>query len=124
MGGFVVNDEILTPQKIERRLYELSKQIDGVTQELIDAEAEYFERKNSYEIEMAKSRIKYAHADMKMTIAQREDQAVIDNEILQTALTLAEIRVRAARANAKRVETQVEITRSLGTSVRASMEVV
>lgn len=120
----MVNDEILTPQKIERRLYELSKQIDGVSQELIEAETEYFERKNTYEIEMAKSRIKYAHADMKMTIAMREDQATVDNEILATALTLAEIRVRAARANAKRVETQVEITRSLGTSVRASMEVV
>lgn len=119
----MVNDEILTPQKIERRLYELSKQIDGVSQELIDAEAEYFERKNSYEVAMAKSRLKYAHADMKMTVSQREDQALVENEILGTALMLAEIRVRAARAHAKRVETQVEITRSLGTSVRASMEV-
>lgn len=120
----MVENEILTPQKIEKRLYDLSKQIDEAHRELIDAESDYYEKKYSYEMELAKTRLRYAHPDHKMTIAMREDRALVENEILGVALNIAEVRVRAARANAKRIETQVEITRSLGTSVRASMEIV
>jgi hypothetical protein len=37
-------------------------------------------------------------------------------------LNSAEATVKAARANAQRIRTQVDIARSIGTSVRASLE--
>ncbi len=116
--------EILTPEKVERKLYHLSLAIDKAHKELSAAEKDYLEKKADLEIALAKSRIKNSHPDMRMTASLREDQALIENEQESRALAIAEIVVRASRANVKRLETQVDIARSLGTSVRASMEVI
>jgi len=115
---------MITPQKIETRLYELSKEIDDSHAELIKAEVGYFKIKAQYEIELAKVRLKFAHSDMKMTVSQREDQALMECANLHFDLAVAEATVRAERANAVRIKTQVDIARSIGTSVRSSMEVV
>jgi hypothetical protein len=41
---------------------------------------------------------------------------------LHMQIAIAEASVKAARANATRIKTQVEIARSIGTSVRTSMD--
>jgi hypothetical protein len=120
MGGEVMSE--LTPAQIERRLYELSKEIDLAHAGHVEMEQVYHSTKATLEIGMAKSRMKNSHPDMKMTVGQREDQALIENETLYTALAIAEATVKAERANSNRLRTQVDIARSVSVSIRASLE--
>jgi hypothetical protein len=114
---------MITPAQVEARLLELSKEIDECHKDLIDSENEYHVTKAKYEIAMAKSRMKHSHPDMKLTVAMREDQALIDNEELHINLSYVEAQVKATRANATRLKTQVDITRSIAVSVRSEMAV-
>ena len=113
----------ITPQKVEARLYELSQEIDQAHKELVDDEAEYHRLTALYEVGLAKTRIKYAQSDMKMTATMREDFALIENSELHHAVALIEARVKASRANVQRIRTQVDIARSISVSVRASVEI-
>ena len=119
---------MITPQKIETRLYELSKEIDESHDDLVKAEADYYQNKAKYEIAIARSRMTYSTKSSptgkNYTVSEREDMALLENENLHLLVALSEATVKSARANAMRIKTQVEITRSIGTSVRTSMELV
>jgi hypothetical protein len=118
--------QIVTPAQIEKRLYDLSKEIDDAHNELVEAEASYNRIKSAYEISMAKSRMGYASKSSPVgknyTVQERDDLALIDNEALHMQIGFAEASVKAARANSTRIKTQVEIARSIGTSVRTSLD--
>jgi multidrug resistance efflux pump len=114
---------MITPAQVEKRLYELSKEIDESHQDLVNAESEYHKAVAIYEVDMAKSRINNSHADLKMTAQMREDKALIDNRDRRYAVAIAEAQVKAARANANRLRTQVDIARSISVSVRNEMSV-
>lgn len=111
----------ITPAQIEARLKELSKQVDEAQEELQAAELEYFSAKTNYEIALAKSRLVLGSQGVK-TVGEREDRALVVNEELAQRLAIAEAKVRAARGNSQRVREQVDIARSIGTSVRAAMD--
>lgn len=113
----------LTPMQVEKRLVDLTREVDEAHNDLIDAEQVYHSTKAALEISMAKSRMKASHPDFKLTSVQREDQALIENAESHMALAYAEAQVKAARANANRIRTQVDIARSISVSVRASMEI-
>ena len=113
---------MITPAMVEKRLHDLSKEIDSAHDELVTAEQTFHSVTADYELAMAKSRIKNSHADMKMTVAMREDQALIENEQLHRQLAIAEAMVKASRANVTRLRTQVDITRSISSSIKTSME--
>ena len=93
---------VVTPAQIEKRLYDLSKEIDDVHAYSEKVEKHYFETKAAYEIGLAKSRMKWASVS----------SPTGKNYTVQ----------EAARANSNRVRTQVDIARSIGTSVRVAME--
>ena len=114
----------LTPQQVERRLLDLSKEIDESHNDLTSAEQTYHVAKASYEIAMARSRMNKSHPDFKLTAVQRDDEALIDNAEAHMNLSIAEATVKAARANVQRIRTQVDIARSISVSVRASMEMI
>lgn len=114
----------LTPMQVEKRLLDLSKDIDEAHKDLVASEQVYHTSKASLEIAMARSRMAVAHPDFKLTSVQREDQALIENSEAHMNLALAEAQVKAARANANRIRTQVDIARSISVSVRASMEII
>lgn len=114
---------MITPAQVEKRLFDLSKEIDEAHDDLINAESEYHKAVADYEVAMAKSRMTNANPDMKMTAQMREDQALIDNSARHYAVALAEAQVKAARANANRLKTQVDIARSISVSVRSEMSV-
>lgn len=111
---------MVTPQAIENRLATLSKEVDEAHKFLEEAEYKYHKAKTAYEIEMAHSRMKLAHE--KMRVQDIQDTALIFCREQYEALNAAEATVKAARANATRIRTQVDIARSIGTSVRASIE--
>ena len=113
----------VTPAQVEKRLYDLSKEIDEAHNDLIDAEQLFHHTVAQYEIAMAKSRMKNSHSDMKMTAQMREDSAIIENAELHFQVASAEAQVKAARANANRLKTQVDIARSISVSVRNEMSV-
>ena len=119
--------DIVTPAMVERRLYDLSKEVDTANTELGMAEAQYLTAKAKYEVEMARSRLENAYKSApngkNYTVGEREDLALVANASLHMEMATAEITVRASRANAQRVRTQVDLARSIGTSVRTSMEV-
>ena len=113
----------ITPVRIENRLYELSKEIDAVHEQLSKAEMDYHRAKTAFEIAIARARIETGTTNQKMRV-----QDVADTALLQCAdefhsVQVTEAMVKAARANSNRVRTQVDIARSIGTSVRASLEV-
>lgn len=114
---------MITPEKVEARLYELSKEIDAAHEELVAAERFYHNSKAKFEINIAHSRVKIGLANMKLRVGDVADKALVECEQEWNELQIAEALVKGARANANRVRTQVDIARSIGTSVRASMDI-
>jgi hypothetical protein len=118
--------EIITPAQVEKRLFQLSLEIDSAQDELNKAEEQYVNTKAKYEIALAKSRIKHSGAKniegKSYTATEKEDLSLIENEDLHLLVASTEILVKAMRANVARLKTQVDIARSIGSSVRSSME--
>lgn len=117
---------MVSPVSIENRLVTLSKEVDESHKDLINDESNFYSIKSQYEVSMAKSRLRYAAISSptgkNYTVTEREDLALVENEELHFELGKAEAMVKASRANAARIRTQVDIARSLGTSVRASLD--
>lgn len=113
----------ITPERVESRLYELSKEIDTAHDELVEAEKKYHMAKAAFEISIARARVHIGTNNMKLRVGDVADKALDTCSEQFIDLANAEAIVKAARANAQRVRTQVDIARSIGTSVRASMDV-
>jgi len=119
-------NKVVTPAQIEKRLYDLSKEIDDAQSYSESVEKSYFEVKAAYEIALAKTRMKYASVSSptgkNYTVQEREDLALIENEDLHFQMASIDATVRSVRQNISRIKTQVDIARSIGTSVRTAME--
>lgn len=113
----------ITPERVENRLFELSKEIDIAHEELVKAEKNYHEKKGKFEIAIANSRLNIGLNNMKLRVGDVADRALVACELEWNDLQMAEAYVKAARANSNRVRTQVDIARSIGTSVRAALDV-
>jgi hypothetical protein len=59
---------------------------------------------------------------VKLTVQEKEDIATVECQSELQRLAIAEAIVRAARGNASRIKTQIDIARSIGTSVRAALD--
>lgn len=120
-------NDVLTPQRIENRLRTLDLSLEDATAELIEAEAEIAKTTADLEIAFARRRMKERtralEAGSKITVGEIEDLALIGCSDQFMSKTMADARVKAARAKVKQIITQIEIARSLGSSVRASMEI-
>jgi hypothetical protein len=114
---------MITPEKVENRLYELSKEIDMAHDELVKAEKGYHDAKARFELKMAKARLHIGTNNMKLRVGDVADKALVECESEWIELQMAEAIVKGARGNSNRVRTQVDIARSIGTSVRASLEI-
>jgi len=117
---------IVTPMQVEARLKNLSKLIDEAHDGLVTSETNYHTIKAEYEIAMAKTLFDLAGRSKptggNYTVGERDALALITNENLHTALAKSEALVKASRANVARLRVQVDIARSIGTSVRTGME--
>jgi hypothetical protein len=117
---------VVTPLQVEARLKDLSKLIDQAHDDLVLAESDYHQRKADYEIAMARSRMLYASksspAGKNYTVGEREDMALLENADLHLLVGVKEATVKANRANVARLRVQVDIARSIGTSVRTGLD--
>jgi hypothetical protein len=118
--------EIITPAMVEQKLRGLSKEVDEAHKVLVEVETIYHSVKAEYEIAMAKSRMtlatKSSPTGKNYTVGEREDLALVQNEELHKDLAIVQAKVLASRANTNRLKMQVDIARSVGTSVRTSMD--
>jgi hypothetical protein len=118
--------EIITPAMVEQKLRGLSKEVDDAHKVLIEVETIYHGIKADYEIAMAKSRMtlatKSSPTGKNYTVGEREDMALVENEELHKDLAILQAKILATRANTNRLKMQVDIARSVGTSVRTSMD--
>lgn len=119
-------NEIITPAQVEQRLMQLSGLLEKAQAQLNSAEEQYTTAKAEYEVALAKSRVALATevgANNKLlTATEKEDKALIANESKHLILASTEVLVKAARANVAHLKTQVDIARSIGSSVRSSLE--
>jgi hypothetical protein len=117
---------VVTPLQVEARLKDLSKLIDEAHDDLVKAESLYHLHKANYEIEMARSRMLYsmksAPSGKNYTVGEREDMAILENDNLHRQVAEDEAIVKANRANVARLRVQVDIARSIGTSVRTGLD--
>ncbi len=120
-------NDVLTPQRIENRLRTLDMALEDATAELIEAEADIAKTTADLEVALSRRRMKERtralEAGSKITVGEIEDLALIGCSDQFMSKSMADARVRAARARVKQVITQIEIARSLGTSVRTSMDI-
>jgi hypothetical protein len=117
---------LVHPEQVERRLIDLSREVDEAHDECVQAERSYFDAKAKYEIGIARARIdvakRFAARGEKATVQEKEDAALIEAHVLLTNLYLAEAVVRAARGNVARVRTQTDLARSVSANVRSALD--
>lgn len=117
---------IVTPAQVEAKLKQLSIEYDEAHKSLESAEMQYATAKSEYEISIAKARMRIGQraleAGRKVTVQEKEDEALVECADLYTEHNIAEATVRASRANATRLRTQIDIARSVGTAVRAALD--
>ncbi len=112
---------MVTPLAIENRLMALSKEVDEANDFLSASEMNYHKAKTDYELAIAKVRL--SMRESKLRVQDVQDTALLSCAIEYQQLNINEAIVKSARANATRIRTQVDIARSIGTSVRASLEI-
>lgn len=122
-----MNDDIATPEMVERRLRSLGRELDAAYNDLVESEKRYAEAKSDFEIAIAGQRMgirgQALERGVKLTIQEIEDHALLHCAEEFTNLNIAEAFVKSARANNTRIRTQIDIARSVGTSVRAAMDI-
>lgn len=116
------DDRPLTPMDIEVRLHDLSNALTDAHADLSDAEYAYQNSKVALEVAMARSRIKYGGAEgRRMTVQEKEDMAVVDNEVVMQAHAVDIGVIRACRANVDRLKVQIDVARSQGSLIRSAI---
>ena len=117
---------IVTPAQVEQKLLGLSREYDEAYEALRVAEDAYGAAKPAYEIKAARERMaaqtRALESGRKITSQEKDDISLVACQLEYTQLYAAEAVVRSARANAARLRTQIDIARSIGTSVRAAMD--
>jgi hypothetical protein len=122
----VTGQAIVTPEIVEKRLVTLSRELDAAHNESVLAESAYFDAKAAYEIGIASARMKvgakFADMGVKVTVQEREDEALLATADLLKAYYRADALQRASKANVQRIRTQTDIARTIAASVRTSMD--
>jgi hypothetical protein len=117
---------VVTPAQVEQKLIQLSREYDEAHDMLDKAEVQFANAKSLWEINSARVRLsiqaKALDVGRKITVQERDDEALVRCQDELMAMNTSEAVVRSARANAIRLRTQIDIARSVGTSVRSAME--
>lgn len=117
---------VYTPADVEAKLVSLSQEYDEAHKFLETVESEYANAKSLWEINSARMRLRIRargyDSGRKPTVQEIEDEATVACASELTELNVSEAKARAARANATRIRTQIDLARSVGTAVRAALE--
>lgn len=117
---------VFTPADVEAKLVALSREYDEAHRDLDAAEVEYANAEALWLVNSARCRLRIRalalESGRKVTVQEVEDESTVTcaDELTRQNLSLAVVRV--ARANASRLRTQIDVARSVGTAVRAAMD--
>ena len=122
-----MSSRLVTPADVEQKLISLSKELDEAHDQLEASEISYGQVKPEWDLQSAKTRLavraKAAESGRKMTVQEIDDEALIRCELEYVAFCGSDALVRVARANVNRIRVQIDIARSVGTAVRAAMDI-
>lgn len=121
-----MRDTIVTPADVEQRLRELGREYDEAHAKLEQIEHLYADAKGTWDVQSAKTRLavraRAGDSGKKMTVQEIEDEALVRNQDEYLAFLSADALKNVARANTNRLRVQIDIARSVGTSVRAALD--
>lgn len=119
-----MTEPLLTPYEVERKLLALSDALDRATEDLIEAESNLTSARRNYEMAMARARVSLAkdHTESRLTVQEKADLALLNCEDERVVMDAAEIWAKGSKAQVANLRAQVDIIRSVGTSVRSSIE--
>lgn len=115
----------VTPVMVEQYMLKLQKENAEAYRMLRDAEFEFAKAHAALTVGTAKARLlarRTAGFDKTWLADDRVAYIVDQTEDLIQAEAFAEAQVKAARAHMQKIRTEVDLIRSIGTSVRVSME--
>ena len=114
----------MTPYEVERKLLELSRALDEATQDLIEAESAFTISRRKMDMALARARAENAAGPFgeKLTVQEKADAALLKCESEIGQADADEIWVKGSKAIVNNLKAQVDIIRSIGTSVRSSMD--
>jgi len=122
-----MSNRVVTPAEVEAKLISLSRELEEAHDKLAAAEEGYGDAKPTWDLQSAKTRLavraRANESGRKMTVQEIDDEALIRCELEYIAFCSADAMVRVARANVGRIKVQIDIARSVGTAVRAAMEI-
>lgn len=118
-----MNDRPITNHDIEVKLHDYSLELDEAHAFLASAETFYHTTKAELEISTARAYLEIDH-DRKIPVAEKESMVKVACADKLYEHAVANAKVAAARKNFERVKVQIDITRSQGSLIKASMELV
>jgi hypothetical protein len=116
--------DTITPMEVEKRLLELSDELDEAQDLLAKAEMDYAEADYRFRMASAEARLRIGNEDRKTTADQRKDEATVFCKAQDWDFVMADARVKIARSTVFAIRSKIEVARSLGTSVRSSMDLL
>ena len=118
--------DTLTPPEVERDNRYISRELAKVQIYLGEIQRKYAPLAYEYKVSMARSRARFgsiSRPDGKnYTVQQCEDEAFLDNEKLGLELTIIEAEIEVGKGRLNILGKQAELIRSVGASVRTSIE--
>lgn len=120
-----MTEPLFTPYEVERKLLALADALEAATSDLTEAEAAWVISKRNLELALARARVSLAkdHSESRLTVQEKADLALLNCQEELHQADADEIWVRGSKAQVANLKTQVDIIRSVGTSVRSSMDI-
>lgn len=116
---------ILTEAQLADRFITLTRELNDATDALVAAERAYYDAKATYEIAVSRAVMqvgeRYANKGVKATVQEREAEATLMTANELQVLYGSEAVVRGMRANVNRINTHIDIARSMSALTRSAM---
>jgi hypothetical protein len=112
----------LTPVRVEQQLRLLNRQLDESQVDCAKDEKAYTDAKYAYEIRAATLMEELRFSPERRTVADKEAFVTLEARKELHALYDADSAIKITRSQIQKLRTQADIVRSLGASVKASME--
>src|SRR5213592_1086005 len=116
--------DTITPMEVEKRLLELTDELDEAQDLLARAEIDFAEAEYRNRQALAEARLRIGNEERRTTDAQRKDEATVLCKRQDWDFVMADAKVRIARSTVFAIRTKIDVARSLGTSVRSAMDVM
>jgi hypothetical protein len=121
--SFDIDISQITPADVERKLYELSQDLDYLNEESIRLKDDAISKKKAMEDAQSQVRISLLSAKPKLSTQDKQDLAEERSQDLATEWHAAQLIYDACRQRMTVTREQMDLWRSIGASVRTSFTI-